>query len=142
FLLVTLLFLHDSAFSQKKISGIVLDADHQAVDGASIEIRGSKTGTLSAADGSFSILAKTGDVLLISYVGMIQKKVTIVNEAQVVIIMSSAPNNMEEVVVIGYGTAKKKDLTGAVASVSAKDFNKGIFASPDKMIQGKVAGVQ
>ena len=142
FLLATLLLLHDSAFSQKKISGIVLDVDHQAVDGASIEIRGSKTGTLSAADGSFSILAKTGDVLLISHVGMIQKKVTVVNEAQVVIIMSSAANNMEEVVVIGYGTAKKKDLTGAVASVSAKDFNKGIFASPDLMIQGKVSGVQ
>ena len=75
FFLATLLLLHDSAFSQKKISGIVLDADRQAIDGASIEIKGSKTGTLSAADGSFSILAKTGDVLLISYVGMIQKKV-------------------------------------------------------------------
>jgi TonB-dependent starch-binding outer membrane protein SusC len=142
FLLVVFLSLHTNAFSQKKISGLVLDADHQPIDGASIAIKNSNTGTQSAANGSFTIMAKTGDVLLVSSVGMIGKEVLIRNEAILNIILSFALNNMEEVVVIGYGTAKKKDLTGAVGSVSAKDFIKGIFSSPDQLIQGKASGVQ
>jgi TonB-dependent starch-binding outer membrane protein SusC len=141
-LLLSFLLNYGFALSQKKISGLVLDADHQPIEGASIAIKNSNAGTVSEANGSFSIMAKTGDVLLVSSVGMIKREVLIRNEAQVVIIMSFATNNMEEVVVIGYGTAKKKDLTGSVASVSNKNFNKGIYTSPDQLIQGKVSGVQ
>jgi len=141
-LLATLLFLHDSAFSQGKISGLILDSDRAPIDGASIAIKNSNTGTLSAANGSFSIMAKTGDILMVSSVGMIKKEILVRNDSLMVIVLSFATNTMEEVVVIGYGTSKKKDLTGAVGSVSAKDFNKGIFATPDQLIQGKVSGVQ
>ncbi len=142
FLIATFFFLRDTAFSQGKISGLILDSDNAPIDGASIAIKNSNAGTLSAANGRFSIMAKIGDVLMVSSVGMIKKEILVSNDTLMVIVLSFATNTMEEVVVIGYGTAKKKDLTGAVASVSAKDFNKGIFASPDKMIQGKVSGVQ
>src|SRR5688572_3416229 len=142
FLLATLLLLLDSAFSQGKISGLILDPDQAPIDGASIAIKHTNAGTLSAANGSFSIMAKTGDVLMVSSVGMINKEILVGNDTLMVIVLSFATNTMEEVVVIGYGTSKKKDLTGAVGSVSAKDFNKGIFATPDQLIQGKVSGVQ
>ncbi|WP_276501247.1 SusC/RagA family TonB-linked outer membrane protein [Terrimonas pollutisoli] len=141
-LLLSFLLNYGFAFSQKKISGLVLDADHQPVDGATIAVKGSNVGTLSAADGRFSIAAGAGDILLVSSVGLIGKSVPVKSDAFIIIMLSFAVNNMEEVVVIGYGTAKKKDLTGAVASVSDKNFNNGIFTSPDQLIQGKVSGVQ
>jgi iron complex outermembrane receptor protein len=141
-LLASLLFLHDITFSQDKISGLILDSDRLPIDGASIAIKNSNAGTLSAANGSFSIMAKTSDVFIVSSVGMITKEILVRNDTLMVIMLSFATNAMEEVVVIGYGTSKKKDLTGAVGSVSARDFNKGIFASPDQLIQGKVSGVQ
>jgi len=134
--------LHDITFSQDKISGLILDSDRLPIDGASIAIKNSNAGTLSAANGSFSIMAKTSDVFIVSSVGMITKEILVRNDTLMVIMLSFATNAMEEVVVIGYGTSKKKDLTGAVGSVSARDFNKGIFASPDQLIQGKVSGVQ
>ena len=144
--LIILLFVclchPDLAWCQKKISGLILDPDHAPIDGASIAIKNTNAGTLSAANGSFSIMAKTGDVLMVSSVGMIKKEILVRDDEVMIIILSFATNTMEEVVVIGYGTAKKKDLTGAVASVSAKDFNKGIYSSPDQLIQGKVSGVQ
>jgi len=142
FLLASFLFFRDNAFSQGKISGLILDSDRAPIDGASVAIKNSNAGTLSAANGSFSIMAKTGDILMVSSVGMINKEILVSNDTLMVIILSFATNTMEEVVVIGYGTSKKKDLTGAVGSVSAKDFNKGIFATPDQLIQGKVSGVQ
>ncbi|MDX2047651.1 MAG: carboxypeptidase-like regulatory domain-containing protein, partial [Chitinophagaceae bacterium] len=125
-----LLFYCSSSFGQQKITGIVRSADSLPLEGAVIIVKNSKQGTLSASDGSFSIAAKPGDVLIVSSVGMVKKEVLIRDEAQVNVILSFAITNVEEVVVIGYGTAKKKDLTGAVASVSAKDFNNGIYSSP------------
>lgn len=134
--------LHNLAVAQNQISGLVFDEDHQPVDGATVVNKNSKTGTFTNAKGSFSLVAKKGEVLVISAVGMREKQVQLNDEDIVIAILPFAINNMEEVVVIGYGTAKKKDLTGAVASVSAKDFNSGIFSSPDQLIQGKVSGVQ
>jgi TonB-linked SusC/RagA family outer membrane protein len=141
-LVIILLLCNYCAFCQKEIRGIIKDADNQPVPGATIAVKNSRLGTYSATDGSFAIATKPGDVLLVSSVGMDSKSIQVHNETFIIITLSFAINNMEEVAVIGYGIAKKKDLTGAVASVSAKDFNKGIFASPDQLIQGKVSGVQ
>ena len=79
--------------------------------------------------------------MLISHVGMIQKKVNIVNEGQVVIIMSSAPNNMEEVVVIGYGTQKLKNVTGSVVAVDLKKLTDMPVASITEALRGQVPGL-
>jgi len=142
----TLFFLFssfcNSSFSQQKIYGVVRDKDSAALAGVSITVKNSNQTTTSANDGSFSILARHGDELIFSYSGAQKKSIIVGNATFIDVTMSFIVSSMNEVVVIGYGTAKKKDLTGSVGSVSARDFNKGIFSSPDQLIQGKVAGVQ
>jgi len=142
-ILVLLLSCYNNcSFAQQTISGVVKDSEGAPIAGASIAIKNTSIGAITKDDGSFTIAAKPGDVLIISSVGMIGKTVQVGRENSFPVILSFADSTMEDVVVIGYGTAKKKDLTGAVASVSAKDFNKGIYSSPDQLIQGKVSGVQ
>ncbi|NJO24803.1 MAG: TonB-dependent receptor plug domain-containing protein [Bacteroidia bacterium] len=137
-----LLLSSNPLFCQQKITGIVRSADSLPLEGAVIIVKKSGKGTLSAADGSFSILAKTGDIIQVSSVGMITQEVKLKSESIAVVILSFAVNNMNEVMVVGYGTAKRKDITGAVSKISAKDFNNGIFSSADQLIQGKASGVQ
>ena len=96
FLIATFLFLRDTAFSQGKISGLILDSDNAPIDGASIAIKNSNAGTLSAANGSFSIMAKTGDILMVSSVGMIKKEILVGNDTLMVIVLSFATNTLEE----------------------------------------------
>src|SRR5690606_23996118 len=95
-------------------------------------------------DGSFSINVGPGvTILVISSVGYETQEISIEGRSSVeVSFVASAGSNLNEVIVTGYGTARKKDLTGAVQSVKAKDFNKGVVTSPDQLIQGKVAGLQ
>ena len=76
-----------------------------------------------------------------SYVGSETQRVTIVSISKVAVVMETTNQALENVVVIGYGSARKKDLTGAVSQVQAKDFNKGTYTAPDQLIQGKAAGV-
>ena len=134
-------YLNDT-FSQQKINGLVRSTDSVPLAGVTIAVKNTNLVTTSAEDGSFSISARPGDELIFSSVGSIKKSVVVGNSTFIDVSLSFAVTRLEEVVTIGYGTAKKKDLTGSVASVSAKDFNKGIFASPDQLIQGKVSGVQ
>jgi len=141
-LLPVFFFCACPVFSQQKISGFIKDIENLPVPGATIVIKNSKIGAYSMADGSFTIEAKPGDFLNISSVGMIGREVLIRDHARLIVIMSFAENNMEEVMVVGYGTSKRKDITGAISSVSHKNFNKGNFSSPDQLIQGKVSGVQ
>jgi TonB-linked SusC/RagA family outer membrane protein len=128
---------------QKTVTGTVTsDKDGSPVSGASVIARGSKTGTQTAADGTFTLsVANSVSKLVISSIGFASQEVTI-GSGPVNVTLNATTEGLTEVVVIGYGTARKKDLTGAVASVSEKNFNKGIITSPDQLIQGKAAGVQ
>ncbi len=138
-----LLFSFFQGFSQTKtITGKVTDSkDGSPIVGASVQPKGSKTGTSTGADGSFSInVANTVTTLVVSSVGFDRQEISISGTtANAVLVASNA--NLNEVVVIGYGTARKKDLTGAVSSIQAKNFNKGVISSPDQLLQSKVAGV-
>ena len=113
--------------------------------GASIAIRELTKGTTTDADGNFRIAGiPNGDyTVVISFIGYqpLQKKVTITGDTQSNFQLLPSSNALSEVVVIGYGTQKKRDLTGSVTSVTAEDFNKGTVASPEQLITGKVAGV-
>jgi len=144
-ILPMLLFAWQLSFAQDKtISGKVTDSkDGSPVVGASVSPKGTNRGTTTSADGSFAITVG-GDVntLVISSVGYQSSEVNVTGKTSVEVALAAASGNLNEVVVIGYGTARKKDLTGSVASLQAKDFNKGTYASPDQLIQGKVAGVQ
>lgn len=134
-----------TAAQDKTVTGKVTDSkDGSPVVGASVQPKGTRTGTSTRADGSFSINVGPGvTILVISSVGYETQEISIEGRSSVeVSFVASAGSNLNEVIVTGYGTARKKDLTGAVQSVKAKDFNKGVVTSPDQLIQGKVAGLQ
>jgi len=128
----------------KIITGTITDSTGTGIAGVSVQPKGSKTGTQSQADGSYKItVSPNTSTLSFSYVGFNDKDVSI--SGKTVVNVSLTINNTStigEVVVIGYGTVRRKDLTGAVSSVKAKDFNQGVIAAPDQLLQNKVAGLE
>ena len=116
--------------------------NNEPLIGATVLAVGTTTGTITDFDGKYSLAIPEGvSQLEISYTGYASKKVTI-GASNVLDVVVSAGSLLDEIVVTGYGTAKRKDVTGSIASVKAEDFNAGIIASPDQLVQGKVAGVQ
>ena len=133
------------AFAQTKvITGKITDSkDGSAIANVSVFAKGMAKGTQTDVTGYFLLsVPESVNTLTITGVDFIPQEVSIIGKNIVEVAMVAAYSMLNDVVVIGYGTTKKKDLTGAVGSVTAKDFNKGIFASPDQLIQGKIAGVQ
>ncbi|MGB8190718.1 MAG: SusC/RagA family TonB-linked outer membrane protein, partial [Chitinophagaceae bacterium] len=140
-----LLLMTHTVLAQKVISGRVTDSkDGSPIVGATVQPRGGTGGTSTGNDGSFRItVGNDVTTLVVSYIGFGSMDIDISGKTSVdVSLTSSANNNLNEVVVVGYGTARKKDLTGSVTSIKAKDFNRGIVTAPDQLIQGKVSGVQ
>lgn len=133
------------SFAQGRlITGKVTDSkDGSPVVNASVLIKGTQTGTTTDASGLFSINVPGNDaILVITSVGYARKEVSVAGLTSVDVALDAAQGNLNEVVVVGYGTQRKKDLTGAVATVSSKDFVKGALQTPEQLIAGKVAGVQ
>ena len=129
-------------FAQKAIiTGTVVDAKNEAIIGANVIVKGSKLGTISNFDGKFSIEAAPNDVLVITYLGMNKEEVTIGASKNIRVIMTEDTKVLDEVVVVGYGTVKKKDLTTSVSTVSTKDIAERPILSAASAIQGKAAGV-
>ncbi|MES2004931.1 MAG: SusC/RagA family TonB-linked outer membrane protein [Bacteroidota bacterium] len=133
-----------SQAQNKTISGKVTDAkDGSAMVGASVVVKGSKTGTQTGADGTFKLsVPSSATTLVISSVGFGSQEVSIQGRASVDVSLTASNDQLNEVVVIGYGTARKKDLTGSVVSVQAKNFNQGVINAPDQLLQNKVAGLE
>ena len=129
---------------QKTITGKVTnDKDGSPLVGVSVVAKGSKSGTQTGADGTYSLSVGAATTQLVfSYVGYAAQEVSIGGENVLNVGLISTGVGLTEVVVIGYGTARKKDLTGAVASVQAKDFNQGVITSPDQLLQNKVPGLE
>ncbi|MDQ3550225.1 MAG: SusC/RagA family TonB-linked outer membrane protein, partial [Bacteroidota bacterium] len=142
-MLAFLLVLLQGAFSQTRtISGTVTDQSGIGLQGVTVAIRGTNNAVVTDQNGNFSINAAGNAVLVFSSVGYGSMEVPVQGREVVNTTLSTQDAALSEVVVIGYGTARRRDITGAVASVSAKDFNKGIQVAADQLIQGKVAGVQ
>jgi TonB-linked SusC/RagA family outer membrane protein len=142
FLLLTLL-LHVSAMTGQ-VKGTVIDQKtKEPIIGASVVIKGSSTGTVTDLDGNFSINVQNvkTTVLSVSYVGYQKKDVKLDGQTQITVELSEDTQNLEEVVVVGYGTMRKSDLTGSVVSIKAKDDELARTTSVDKMLQGKAAGL-
>jgi iron complex outermembrane receptor protein len=140
FLLATLV-----GYSQtRQISGKVTDSkDGSPIANASVTVKGTKTGTTTDASGSFKLnVTGSSATLVISSVGFNRIEVSVGDQTQLDVSMVGSAAALTEVVVVGYGTQRKKDLTGAVATVSSKDFVKGALQTPEQLIAGKVAGVQ
>jgi TonB-dependent starch-binding outer membrane protein SusC len=133
-----------SAQAQNRtIKGCITDANNkEPLMGATITLDGGKTGAVTDLDGNYTLIVPAGTKqITVSYIGYIAKTVQL-NGDVINITLDSNDRQLGEVVVVGYGTARKSDLTGSVATVSAKDFNKGAISSPEQLINGKVSGVQ
>lgn len=143
-LLIMILLLAQSIGAQTQeltVSGTITSADDGVpIPGATVIIKGTSTGTTSDFDGLYSISAKTGDVLTFSFIGMKNKSIT-VTKAKLNVILDVEAENLDEVVVIGYGAVKKKELTGAVAQVKSKDIEQFVTSDVASALQGQVAGV-
>ena len=134
------LFLSVSAFAQSTITGQVKDATGEPVIGASVLINGTSNGTVTDLDGNFSISVQPGATLTISYIGFQKQQVAAAN-GMVITLQEDQAQQMNEVVVIGYGAVKKSDLTGSVTALKPDSKNKGLVVNAQDMLAGKVAGV-
>lgn len=143
-LLCTFFFYHPSGAqtTSKTITGTVRSQTDEPLDGATISAKGTAVSTLSDAKGSFSIQvpAKTR-TLVVSYVGQEPIEVSVDGQNNINVSFKTANNTLNDVVVVGYGTQKKTEVTSAISSVKAESFTKGFARDPGQLIQGKVAGV-
>lgn len=145
FLMVLLLMFVYSASSAQSASsyrGTVKDSGGEPLIGVSVVIKGTTNGVITNFDGEYSITAKPGDVLVFSYVGMNSQEVQLTTQLVSDIVLNEEAKGLEEIVVIGYGIQKRKDLTTAVSSVSTEDLDMRPITSAAQAIQGKAAGVQ
>lgn len=126
----------------KVISGTVADDKGEPIIGANVSVKGVAMGTITGVDGDFSIEAAQGAILQISYVGYISKEVSVNNQSVYKIVMVEDTQALDEVVVVGYGTQKKVNLTGAVATVKGDDITKRPVVNAANMLQGLMPGVQ
>ncbi|MFC5681884.1 SusC/RagA family TonB-linked outer membrane protein [Flavobacterium sp. MAHUQ-51] len=144
-LLCNILFIMPNVVAQttaKKISGVVVDQNGLPLIGASVLIKGTNIGTITDIDGAFALPAQEkSSTIVVSFIGYTAKEVA-ANDQKLRVILIEDSNELKEVVVqVGYGTVKKKDATGSVSQISAKEFNKGQNVTPESLISGRISGV-
>jgi TonB-linked SusC/RagA family outer membrane protein len=132
-----------SAYAQNRtVTGRVTDNNNSALAGTLVSEKGKSGGTAADGQGRFSIsVSKAATTLLVSQVGFNSREVSIAGRDTITIVLTPSVKSLEEVVVVGYGTQRRKEITSAVASVKAEDFNQGGSRSPMDLVQGKVAGL-
>lgn len=142
-LFTVLLFGTISIFAQqaKRITGLVKDASGEAIIGASITEKGTTTGTITNVDGEFELNISQGSTLSISYLGYVTQEIPVGNQTSFNVTLLEDTQQLDEVVVVGYGTMKKSDLTGAVVSANIKDFEKSPNTNVVQALQGTVPGL-
>lgn len=144
-LLLLTLFLPLASFAQttRDVSGKVTDASGTGLPGVTVLVSGTQIGASTGADGSFRLQAPASATsLTVSFVGYAKQTVDITGKSTVTIALKDDAQALSDVVIVGYGTARKEDITGAVAVLGPKDFNQGTYASPEQLISGRVSGVQ
>jgi iron complex outermembrane receptor protein len=143
YLLVFMFLTPIIALSQSILKGTVSEQESGLpLPGVNVLIKGTTNGTTTDFDGNYQISAQNGDVIVFSYVGFATQEISFDNQSELNVVMVEDASALDEVVLIGYGSVKKEDLTGSVDVVSTKDFNKGAIISTDQLLQGKAAGVR
>jgi hypothetical protein len=147
-ILVVLLWLACQAFTtatyaqSATVSGVVKNSRGESIPGVNVLERGTVNGTATDGNGLFKITAASSEsVLVFSFVGMVTQEVKVGNRSEISVELLDDTKSLSELVVVGYGTQEKKDVTGSMASIKNEDFNKGVISSPQQLLQGKVAGV-
>ena len=141
---LALLFISTGVFAQVSVSGKVTDSkDGAPVPGATVSVKGTRVAAQTAADGGFKINVPAGSTtLIVTSSSFVAQEVQVAGRTTINISLVQNNQQLNEMVVVAYGTRRKSDLTGSVTSVSAKDFQKGNIASSEQLLQGKVAGLQ
>ncbi|WP_299885112.1 SusC/RagA family TonB-linked outer membrane protein [uncultured Lacinutrix sp.] len=142
-LLFALVFLPSILIAQNTISGSVTEQSSSLpLPGVNVLVKGTNNGTATDFDGNYEITVNTGDIIEFSYVGYLTQEISYTGQTTLNIILANDTSQLDEVVIIGYGSVKKEDLTGSVDVVSSKEFNKGAILTTDQLITGKAAGVR
>lgn len=141
-LFVGTFFCQLAMFAQSQVTGTVSDEHGDLIIGASVSIKGGSTGAVTDLYGKYSISSVASNATLVfTYVGFEAMEIPVNNQSVINATMKEDNKELNEIVVIGYGTMKKSDLTGSVSDLQAKDFNKGLVTSPSDLLQGRTAGV-
>lgn len=125
----------------KSITGTVKDETGAPLIGATVLVKGTTNGTITDLDGKFSIEVDADDILQISFLGYSVREVKVIGQSIISIQLELENSQLNEIVVVGYGTQKRSDVTGAIGSVKSENFNRGVITNPVDLLQGKVAGV-
>jgi TonB-linked SusC/RagA family outer membrane protein len=125
--------------NDETLHGVISDRNGEPIIGATVMEKGSKNGTVTDVNGQFSLKAQPGNTLVVSYIGFADKEVRAARQMEITMMEQS--ENLDEVVVVGYGTMKKSDMTGAISTVKTEDLVKRTTTNPAEALQGKVAGV-
>ncbi len=136
-----LLLIVSGAQAQTTINGKVLDQNQEALIGVSVTVKGTTVGTITDVEGKFSLNASPTDVLVFSYIGYVSQSVPVNNQSVINVSLAEDRALLEEVVVVGYGVTQKRDLTGSVGSVDAKQLNDMPSSRLDQVLQGRASGV-
>ncbi|KLT67624.1 TonB-dependent receptor [Pedobacter sp. BMA] len=141
---IALLLLNSAAaFAQtKSISGVVIDEGKTGIPGVSVSVKGTKTAVQTDANGKYKISAMPTDQLVFNYVGYVSQSIVVGIKTVINVNLASSSTGLSDVVVVGYGTTKRADLTVSVGSVNMRDFEKAPVKSFDQALAGRVAGVQ
>ncbi|NCO64645.1 MAG: SusC/RagA family TonB-linked outer membrane protein [Flavobacteriales bacterium] len=141
-LLFLMLFAPMWIFGQTTVKGTVTEqSSSQPLPGVNVLIKGTATGTATDFDGNYQINAKNGDVLIFSYVGYNNVEMTYTGQQTLDVQLTENTAQLDEVVVIGYGSTTKKDATGSVEAITSEDFTKGNIVTPENLLSGRIAGV-
>jgi TonB-dependent starch-binding outer membrane protein SusC len=140
---ISFLFLLGTAWAQRTVTGRVTSSDDgSAIPGVNVILKGTSTGTITDFDGNYRLeVPEAGGTLVFSFIGLVTQENEIGSRSVVDASMNVDVSELDEIVVTGYGTQEKKEVTSAVSSVKAKDFNKGMVNDPLQLIQGKVGGL-
>jgi len=129
------------AIAQNAVTGTVTDQNGLGIPGANVIVKGTSRGTITDIDGGFSIEVSSSDVLIVTYVGYSTVEVPVGSQTSLNISLREDIAALDEIVVTGYGTQQRKEITSAVTSLNEEDFNKGLVSNPVGLLEGKVAGL-
>lgn len=139
FTIALLLLVSTLTFAQSKVSGTVKDAQGEPLVGVSVVEVGTTNGTVTDIDGNYTLNVKPGAKLKVSYVGFTPQTITAGSTSNIKLLEDN--KTLNEVVVVGYGTMRRKDVTSSITTINSKDLNQGVFTDPAQLLQGKVAGL-
>ena len=136
-----LLVIPTMSLAQSSFTGVVVDKEGYPLIGAGVMLKGTTIGVITDLDGNFTIDVKDGEIVVISSIGFREKEITYTGQQNLRIVLEDEMTALDEVVVVGYGTMKKKEMTSAISHVSSKDLNQVTSLDSKMLLQGKVSGV-